>query len=158
MNRKLITGLCFTAVISLCCCDYAYEYCIQNCTKDTIMIGTSNCERIDSVYHILLGSGTVFDIKKYSNDRIRVYEWNQVFPDSVAYDGSVNCPLFYHNKNNCGYLFVIKWETAQNHSWEEICREELYDTLIVVTQEMLKDGNSIKYWGAGKPIIISNNE
>ncbi len=156
MNSKTIKGLCLTTVMSLCSCDYGYNYYIQNCTKDTIVIGVSSCERIDSVYRIMQGSGTVFDIKKFSNDTIRIYEWNQVFPDSVAEDGSVNCPLFYHNKNNCGYLFIIKWETAKSHTWEEICRRELYDTLVIVTREMVKDGNGIGYCGVGKPIKTTN--
>ncbi len=70
MNSKTIKGLCLTTVMSLCSCDYGYNYYIQNCTKDTIVIGVSSCERIDSVYRIMQGSGTLFDIKKFSNDRI----------------------------------------------------------------------------------------
>ena len=48
-------------------------------------------------------------------------------------------------QDNNGLFFIIKLETARNHTWDEICRNHLYDTL-VVTREMLEQtGNKIEY-------------
>ena len=53
----------------------------------------------------------------------------------------------YIIKYKKGYFFIIKLETARNHTWAEICNEHLYDTLFV-TREMLKQGNRIEYHGS----------
>ena len=70
--------------------------------------------------------------------------------DYIPQDSTANYAefgsLFSHNKEHKGYLFVIKLETARNHTWAEICNEHLYDTLFV-TREMLKQGNRIEYHG-----------
>ena len=65
--------------------------------------------------------------------------------DSTA-DYAESGTLFSHNKEHKAYLFIIKLETARNHTWAEICRDQLYDTLFV-TREMLDEGNRIEYHG-----------
>jgi len=66
---------------------------------------------------------------------------NLIYPDSFART-SINYLIKYKK----GYFFIIKLETARNHTWAEICNEHLYDTLFV-TREMLKQGNRIEYHG-----------
>ena len=130
---------------------------IDNHSNDTIIVGMAGHNCIDSVTCFM--SSTIHhesEIDFNGNNYLNLGKGSMIMPDSVGEYGTM--AMFSTSQTNSRYFFIIKWETAKKHTWEEICREEIYDTLIVVTQEMLKDGNRIKYWGAGKPIIISNNE
>jgi hypothetical protein len=66
---------------------------------------------------------------------------NLIYPDSLGSTG-----IIYLIEYKKGYFFIIELQIARNHTWEEICKNHLYDTL-VVTQEMLKQGNRIEYHG-----------
>ena len=129
---------------------------IKNCTTDTLLIGASFSNNIDSVYINIYGGRLRFLPRTWAKCD---YTWTTInekgmleirSQDYIPQDSTANYAesgsLFSHNKEHKGYLFVIKLKTAQNHTWAEICNEHLYDTLFV-TREMLKQGNRIEYHG-----------
>ena len=129
---------------------------IKNCTTDTLLIGASFSNNIDSVYINVYGGRFRFlpcsgDTCDYTWTTINEKGMLEIRPhDYIPQDSTADYAefgsLFSHNKEHKGYLFVIKLETARNHTWAEICNEHLYDTLFV-TREMLKQGNRIEYHG-----------
>ena len=78
-----------------------------------------------------------------NNKGMLVISRNELIPpDSMAAYAE---PGRLFKQDNNGLFFIIKLETARNHTWDEICRNHLYDTL-VVTREMLEQtGNKIEY-------------
>jgi hypothetical protein len=79
-------------------------------------------------------------------DKLSIGRHDLVPPDSTAGYSEPHYPLFYYDQDQKGYFFVITLETARNHTWEEICRDTLYNR-IVITQEMQKQGRRFDYWG-----------
>ena len=51
----------------------------------------------------------------------------------------------FHSSEKKGLFFIIKLETARNHTWDEICRNHLYDTLVVTREMLERTGNIIEY-------------
>ena len=80
------------------------------------------------------------------SDKLSIGRHDLVPPDSSASYHRSYYPLFRFDQNQTGYFFVITLETARNHTWEEICRDTLYNR-IVITQEMQKQGRYFDYWG-----------
>ena len=118
---------------------------IVNRTCDTILIGKAYCNNVDSTEFFIHHSG----IPLYTDSmKIKENLWfdnsNLISPDSFGRTGAN-----YLVKYKKGYFFIIKLQIARNHTWFDICKNHLYDTL-VVTQEMLKQGNRIEYHGNKK--------
>ena len=129
---------------------------IKNCTADTLLIGASSCNNIDSIYvneyggrfRFLSITGAKWDSTWTSIDdkgMLKISNNDCITHDSTA-DYAESGALFSHNKEHKSYFFIIKLKTARNHTWFDICKNHLYDTL-VVTREMLKQGNRIEYHG-----------
>ena len=96
------------------------------------------------------------DTEINGSDKLSIGRHNLIAPDSISWYSELNCPLFYHNQDKTGYFFVITLETARNHTWEEICRDRLYNR-IVITQEMQKQGRIYDYWGNDSLSVRQNN-
>lgn len=79
-------------------------------------------------------------------DKLSIGRHDLVPPDSTASYGQPHFPLFRFDQDQKGYFFVITLKTARNYTWEEICRDTLYNR-IVITQEMQKQGRRFDYWG-----------
>jgi len=86
------------------------------------------------------------ETKINGRDKLSIGRHDLVPPDSTAGYSEPHYPLFYYDQDQKGYFFVITLETARNHTWEEICRDTLYNR-IVITQEMQKQGRRFDYWG-----------
>lgn len=80
------------------------------------------------------------------SDKLSIGRHDLVPPDSSASYHRSYYPLFRFDQNQTGYFFVITLENARNHTWEEICRDTLYNR-IAITQEMQKQGCHFDYWG-----------
>ena len=120
---------------------------IVNNSADTILIGNADYSNIDSVKWFLDHYRAKYDSTCTGIDSTGslIISKNNLIPhDSMDCYGET--VLFGHNREHKGYFFIIKLETAKNYSWKEICRDKLYDTL-VVTRDMLKQGNIIEYKG-----------
>ena len=115
---------------------------VVNRTCDTILIGRSNHNNIDSTILFLWHTGLSLHTDSMKmKEKLWIDNSNLIYPDSIGAT-SANY-LTTHEKF---YFFIIKLQIARNHSWEEICKNHLYDTL-VITQEMLEQGNRIEYHG-----------
>ena len=132
--------------------DFAESMSIKNCTIDTIICGTSIDDSIDSIYVKERGifrfhnrGGAKWDSTwtvMNNKGMLDICKNELIPPDSMAAYAE---PGRLFKRDNKGLFFIIKLETARNHTWDEICRNHLYDTL-VVTREMLEQtGNKIEY-------------
>lgn len=151
----------FSISIFSCVMDYVCPMHIINHTNDTILIGFGRNNIIDSTKRFMpsdIGDTLTFkgetilyresvNTQFYGKGKLSIGKDDLIPPDSSA---GYHEPhhLFIDRPNQTGYFFVIKLETARKHTWEEICRDTLYDT-IVITQDMLKQGNRFDYWGNG---------
>ena len=132
--------------------DFAESMSIKNCTKDTVIVGASFSSSIDSVYMGEYGRFRFYDrlgakwdstwTVMNNKGMLDISKNELIPPDSMAAYAE---PGRLFKRDNKGLFFIIKLETARNHTWDEICRNHLYDTL-VVTREMLEQtGNIIEY-------------
>lgn len=167
--KKLYKGvwaILFSIGVFSCVMDSVYVIHVTNHTNDTILIGFGRNNIIDSTKWFM--PSDTGDTLAFKGDTI-------VFRESVLteFNGKENLSigehdlippnasanyhephhLFLDRPNQTGYFFVIKLETARKHTWEDICRDTLYDT-IIITQDMLKQGNHFGYWGKDSIIII----
>lgn len=94
----------------------------------------------DTLY--LYGLGT----KINGSEKLSIGRHDLVPPDSTASYAQPYFPLFQFDQDQKGYFFIITLETARNYTWGEICRDTLYNR-IVITQEMQKQGRHFDYWG-----------
>lgn len=148
----------FYFFISLFVCSIVFVSCIidsfktvlvKNCTKDTILIVSSEYAShtvIDSACWFLRNPWSDEKQTQIVNDSIIIRAANMIVPDSIG-EFTERLSLFGNiwPDNESRYFFIIKLKTAFNHTWSEICtNRELYDTLIV-TNEMLKHRNTIEY-------------
>lgn len=100
------------------------------------------CNNIDSTKFFIQHCGfSLYTDSMKMKENLWFDNSNLIYPDSLGSTG-INYLIEYKK----GYFFIIKLQIARNHNWEEICKNNLYDTL-VVTQEMLKQGNRIEYYG-----------
>ena len=137
--KKRLT-LLFAAMISLCMvsCDDVSRLYIENRTSDAVIIGISDYYCVDSVNHFLKHKGgriptLLLDFN--GEERLNLTEQMIIHPDSSGVYAEWNAPLFYTSPDRTGYFYIIKTETAINHTWEEICRDSLYETLIVTKEQ-----------------------
>lgn len=129
--------------------DFAESMRIKNCTKDTVIVGASFSSSIDSIYMGEYGRFRFYDrlgakwdstwTVMNNKGMLDISKNELIPPDSMAAYAE---PGRLFKRDNKGLFFIIKLETARNHTWDEICRNHLYDTL-VVTREMLEQTDNI---------------
>ena len=159
-----------------CVFDSVYVIHVTNHTNDTILIGYGGYNTIDSIkwflnsapYDTLTSNNDTITSNRVltshvtpngdsltfyweetrinGGEKLSIGKHNLIPPDSTVYYGQPYFPLFYYDQDQIGYLFVITLETAREHTWEEICRDTLYNR-IVITQQMQKQGRRFDYWG-----------
>ncbi len=142
--RYFILLILFFLISCLPIIDFKEQMKIINLTNDTILIGNATCNKIDSVKWFLDRWETVDSTWTEIDDSGSLYVSgnNLIPPDSMGC--YVRTSLFADSQGNKGYFFIIKLETTKNYSWNEICRNRLYDTLLV-QREMLKNSNIVEY-------------
>lgn len=156
--KRLFKGMWAVLIsigISSCVIDYVYPMHIINHTNDTILIGYGNKNLIDSTKWFMpsdTGDTLAFKLgyvmTRFNGiGKLTIGEHDLIPPDSSA-GYHEHHPLFLDRPNQTGYFFIINLETARKHTWEEICRDTLYDT-VVITQNMLKQGKWFDYRGTG---------
>ncbi len=130
--------------------------CFSNCTNDTLYIGASHYDDIDSIDNQLTPDYDIYD--NIILDTTRISLWREkiiknchirarkdcfVYPDSSCV---IDCNYMnYKGKLYTTYFFLIKWSDAKRYSWDEIRANKLYRKWIVAKDE---DGNydtSIRY-------------
>ena len=134
--------------------------CFSNCTNDTLYIGASHYDDIDSIDKQLepcwwIPANSILDTTdvslwerktEHSDDYYCVFEANRdwyIYPDSIC--SIDDCYLNDKDKSDTCYFFLIKWSDVKRYSWDEIRANKLYRKWIVAKDE---DGNydtSIRY-------------
>ena len=159
--KRLFKGM-WAVLFSLgtfsCVIDSVYPMHIINNTNDTILIGYGHNNIIDSTKWFMYsdtGDSLAFKLgyvmtRFNGKEKLSIGEHDLIPPDSSAGYHEPH-PLFLDWPNQTGYFFVIKLETARRHTWEEICRDTLYDA-IAITQDLLKQGNRFDYWGEDRKL------
>lgn len=120
-----------------------------NCTNDTVYIGVSYYNNIDSVYeqanpHYIYASNKGIDNAGISLwNRINFKSDNFVLPDSTC---STDADFLFHDTDTC-YFFVIKLKDAKRHSWAEICKMNLFYKQTVIKDAEGNFDKNIRYSG-----------
>lgn len=121
--------------------DTVHSVRVRNCTRDTLIIGGSLYNCIDSVDVFLEASSdtafysfTSIDETGYLN-----IHGNLILPDSIG--RTTYSSLFNHN--HTGYLFLIKLSNARKYAWGDICKHRLYDIKVVIADDELQNNNKI---------------
>ena len=114
--------------------DSRIDAIFKNCTNDTLFIGASHYDNIDSVeflvnpnYNILANLDLdTTDISLWQGAFARANSF--IYPDSTC---AINANYLFQEKDTC-YFFLIKWKDAKNYLWDEIRMKKLYRRKIVV--------------------------
>ena len=141
LNRRnnCILGMVFIilGLFSSCVIDYGCSASFKNCTSDTLFIGSSLYNNMDSVKCVVWGESPSSDSKPdtlLKNGDFYFESRDVVYPDSTCF---INCCNLSYNSDTC-YFFLIKWSDAKRYSWDVIRDKKMYRTWIVV---MDKNGN-----------------
>lgn len=121
--RNLLGGITIIlSLVSSCIpiCDSRTIAIFTNRTNDTLFIGASHYDMIDSVDCQLQPAYLSIDSGLYPS---KVALWNLidvqrniVYPDSLfTIDGN----YLFNNTDTC-YFFLIKWKDAKQYSWDDI--------------------------------------
>ncbi|MFA4047112.1 hypothetical protein HPS54_08260 [Prevotella sp. PCHR] len=119
----------------------------KNCTNDTLFIGASNYDHIDSVK--LLVNPEYAPLPIYYIDTVDISLWKGefagcdsfVYPDSMC---SINADYLFTNSDTC-YFFLVRWKDAKRCSWDEIRSQKIFRKWIVVRNADGKFDRNIKY-------------
>ncbi len=118
-------------------CPTRHDVRFKNCTNDTLFIGASNYDHIDSVKLLVNPEYSLVSIRNI--DAVDISLWKGdfvdsesfVYPDSMC---SINADYLFNNSNTC-YLFLVRWKDAKRYSWDEIRVKKLYRKCIVTRKE-----------------------
>lgn len=132
-------------LLSSCVYDVGHIVGFKNCTNDTLFIGASHYNNIDSVNYQVF---PMYLLDDSSLDSTEIILWRGenvskefVYPDSLV--GIDAFDLFY-NADTC-YFFLIKYADAKKYSWDEIRAKKLFRKWIVTKNAEGKIDNEIKY-------------
>lgn len=121
-------------------CSSRHTVWFRNCTKDTLFIGLSYYDNIDSVNGNLCPNVKVFGSDSLEMTIIHQIKWLNIHStDFVAPDSMCSTVLEYlFNQHDSCYFFLIKEEDAMKYSWEEIRAKRLYRKWVIARDS---DGN-----------------
>lgn len=121
--------------------DTIHSIRVRNCTCDTVIIGGSLYNCIDSVDVFLeTSNNTAFSsFTSIDESRLLNIHGNLILPDSIG--RTTYSSLF--NYNHKGYLFIIKLSNARKYAWRDICKHKLYDIKVVTADDELQNNNKI---------------
>ena len=149
INRKssFLWGVVIFVLFQLSSCDPVTALWFKNCTSDTLFIGASHYDDIDSVCNRLLpplsagevGDTTLLTLWGWTDCYIHNYE--AIFPDSFCY-------IYEHrlfNNTDTSYLFLVKWSDAHRCSWDEIRANKLYRKWVVTRDKNGEHDMNIRY-------------
>ena len=149
-NIHKIIFVCISVIaflLSSCVMDSVTIAKFKNCTNDTLFVGVSSYNNIDSVDCLLWPLWYYEDSKLCDN--IDFCLWNdiyaggkKIYPDSVGkiYDDI----LFDRNYTDTCFFFLIKYEDVKNHSWDEIRSKKLYGIWTTIKDKDGKFRRNIK--------------
>ena len=167
-NRNLL--VCISVIVSLLSScipvmDSVTLVGFKNCTNDTLVIGESDYDNIDSVWFGSIDvdrlskeslftsiDSILLDINKDYLESCEFYDEENITPEELTEknkEGMITYPdsLFFVNEYRLfdRYFFLIKLEDAKNHSWDEIRAKKLYKKWKVVRKKYGGYDRNIRY-------------
>ena len=167
-NRNLL--VCISVIVSLLSScipvmDSVTLVGFKNCTNDTLVIGESDYDNIDSVWFGSIDvdrlskeslftsiDSILLDINKDYLESCEFYDEENITPEELTEknkEGMITYPdsLFFVNEYRLfdRYFFLIKLEDAKNHSWDEIRAKKLYKKWITIRNKDEEFDTNIKY-------------
>jgi len=142
----LVIILAFLSLTTTCVYDTMACMRIINRTNDTILVCYARYNNIDSVKFCI--GLSAFPIEFNDTKKIITSNDNILLPDSIGWyheRGNKNS-FFRCNEDKKGYFFIIKLETVENYTWEEIRKNNLYETMIVTREMLNKNDWKIEYY------------
>ena len=172
--RNILVGfsviICYlSSCIPAMDCVYVEQF--KNCTNDTLFVGISDYDNIDSIcfryiYHVDIKSkapllASIDSILRNNNSNINMTtydngheivitpteqarmerEYMTIYPDSIF---SVDEFYLFRNTDT-KYFFLIKFKDAKNYSWDEIREKKLYNKWITIKDKDGKFDRNVKY-------------
>lgn len=145
-------SICFMIFLCLIvsCLPFGYyrrDVYFKNCTGDTLIIGHSYFDAIDSVHCQILPAYDTPSAEELDtvnvpvNKELSLRGIMAVFPDSTCCEDSV---YLFSRKDTC-YFFLIKFEDVKRNSWKEICAKKLYHKWMVVRGKSGNFDRDIRY-------------
>ena len=132
----------------------------KNCTNDTLFIGASHYDNIDSIdcqlepfYHkpensildttdVSLWKKKTLKIGDYYCDFVPCKDWN-IYPDSIC---SIDVDYLCEKcESGTTYFFLVKWSDAKKYSWDEIREQKLYRKWVVTRDKKGEFDSNIRY-------------
>jgi len=138
VKKLLILAILIKLYLCLQSCDPIGCIEIINRSADTILIYESQYYSIDSVEYDGITRLRLDTIGKVILFNEKGYHY-MTLPDSIekyCILGDVR-GFFDYGVDSKGYYFIVKLEAVREYTWKEICKNNLYETLII-TREMLK--------------------
>ena len=138
---------------------------LKNCTNDTLIIGESDYDNIDSVWFDPIDAdrlskeplftsidSILLDINKDYLESCEFYDEENITPEELTEknkEGMITYPDSLYLVNEYllfdKYFFLIKLEDAKNHSWDEIRAKKLYKKWNVVRKKYGGYDRNIRY-------------
>ena len=127
---------------------------LKNCTEDTLFIGASHYDNIDSVdcqlfpfYNMLANSGLDTTGVSIWKNIEEPYERSFgkdgfIYPDSTC---ATDYYLLFTEDNDTCYFFLVKWHDAKQYSWDEIRSKKLYRRWMTVKNKDGEFDRNIRY-------------
>lgn len=155
INNIILLGFFLIILCTVSSCISVFDSGVavgfKNCTSDTLYIGASNYDHIDSVncqlfphYNIIANSTidttniSLWEDKIINQNGSTIYipfrKNHFVYPDSICV---INANCLFEDTDTC-YFFLVKWNDAKNYSWDEIRAKKLYKKWITTKN---KDGD-----------------
>lgn len=145
--KSLLVVLIVIYVISACIPIIHTRTCVffRNYTKDTLFVGASLYDNIDSVNSMLFPNYARYDdldtIIVFQHKYLNVHPTDFVLPDSLCRGE----PNYLFNEHDTCYFFLVKWKDAKNYSFDEIRKKKLYHRWIVTRDKKGKFNTDIRY-------------
>ena len=117
----------------------------QNLTQDTLIIGASNYNNIDSMKNFLWSG---YDILNHNKFVIKDSIWKGfemykyiILPDSIC---GINEDFLFSQNNDTCYFFLIRLLDAKHYTFDEIHLKKLYKTWPVIKDKNGEFDRNIK--------------
>ena len=149
-NRNLLgVTLIIFCVLSSCIpiIDSRVDAIFKNSTNDTLFIGASHYDNLDSVEFLVNPNYNVLANCDLDTTDISLWQGTFVRGDSFIYPDStcaINANYLFQDKDTC-YLFLIKLGNAKRYSWDEIRTQKIFRRWIVIRDTAGKFDKNIRY-------------
>ena len=147
--KKIINILVMTFMLSSC--QHIFERTLvvfKNCTKDTLIIGVSNYDNIDSVNCIMNSCNELSDscidihgILLWKKRDLMINNETIIYPDSSCMIDEI---CLFPNSDTC-YFFLIKVADARKKTLKQIHDDNLYNRWHTTKRSDYKYDREIRY-------------